>query len=137
MTTKWVYGYVNDTPVYSRDEFVYKVRGFGPLTTDEEILEFAKKATSNWSSASWHHKFEDFFLGDYCLDEPMRSLTSAEYARLKEMQKALRAKRKAEEDAKEWRYDRTIYWADNSVEEIWVDKFGEEKTVLVVGPHGD
>ena len=132
-----VYGYVNGTPTYSRDEFIFKCRGFGPLETDEEILKFAEKASHNWYSAGWHHSFEDYYLGDYCLDEPMRSLTTKEYDRLKEMQKDLRAKRKVEEDAKEWRYDHTVYWADNSEEEIWVNKFGETKTIMTVGPHGD
>ena len=49
------------------------------------------------------------------------------------------ARRKAKEadEARQWRYVRTIYWADNSIEEIWADKDGIEKTVLVDGPHGD
>ena len=132
-----IYGYVNGEPVYTRDEFIFKSRGCGPLKTDEEILAFAEKATHNWYNAGWHRTFEDYYLGSYCLDEPMRSLTTAEYTRLKEMQKELRAKKKAEEDAKEWRYDHTVYYADNSEEEVWINKFGEEKTIMTVGPHGD
>ena len=27
-----VYGYVNGKPTYSRDEFIFTVRGFGPRT---------------------------------------------------------------------------------------------------------
>ena len=104
---------------------------------DEEILAFAEKATHNWYNAGWHRTFEDYYLGSYCLDEPMRSLTTAEYNRLKEMQKELRAKKKAEEDAKEWRYDHTVYYADNSEEEVWINKFGEEKIIMTVGLHGD
>lgn len=28
-----VYGYVNGKPTYSRDEFIFTVRGFGPTST--------------------------------------------------------------------------------------------------------
>ena len=41
------------------------------------------------------------------------------------------------EDAKEWRYVETIYWADNSEEEIWENKYGERKSVMTVYSHGD
>ena len=30
-----------------------------------------------------------------------------------------------------------FYWADNSVEEIWIDKNGATKSIMTVGPHGD
>ena len=137
MANASVYGYVNGKPVYSRDEFIFTARGFGPIETDEELLNFAVKCTYGWQSAGHKHSFADFYLGSYCLDEPMRSLTTAEYERLKTLQKEERARLKAEEDAKEWRYDHTIYWADNSEEEVWINKFGETKTVMTVGPHGD
>ena len=44
---------------------------------------------------------------------------------------------KAMDDAREWKLHQTIYWADNSVEEIWIDKNGATKSVMTVGPHGD
>ena len=46
-------------------------------------------------------------------------------------------RRKAADDAREWKLHQTIYWADNSVEEIWIDKNGATKSVMTVGPHGD
>jgi hypothetical protein len=30
-----------------------------------------------------------------------------------------------------------MYFADNSVEEVWEDKDGKRKRVMVVAPHGD
>ncbi len=65
-----VYGYVNGEPVYSRDEFVFKARGRGPIEDDDELIAFAEKVTSGWYNAGWCHTFTSFFLGDYALDEP-------------------------------------------------------------------
>lgn len=81
-----VYGYVNGKPTYSRDEFIFTVRGFGPIENDADLLAFAEKAA---------------------------------------------------DDAREWKLHQTIYWADNSVEEIWIDKNGATKSIMTVGPHGD
>ena len=39
--------------------------------------------------------------------------------------------------SREWKLHQTIYWADNSVEEIWIDKNGATKSIMTVGPHGD
>ena len=38
-----VYGYVNGKPTYSRDEFIFTVRGFGPIENDADLLAFAEK----------------------------------------------------------------------------------------------
>lgn len=132
-----VYGYVNGEPVYSREEFVYRVRRFGPIKSDAELLAFAKKRTSDWCSSGQKQKFEGFYLSDYALSEPRRSLTDDEFNRLKELQKQARVEAKKRDDARRWRYIKTSYYADNSVEEIWEDKDGNRKTVTVIGPHGD
>lgn len=131
------YGTVNGKDVYSRDEFVYECRHFGPIETDEELLEYAEKVTWGWSDAGHHHTFTSFYLSDYVMREPYASLTRKEFDRLKELQAEARAEEKRIEEEKEWKYKKTIYWADNSVEEIWVNKYGEEKTVMTVAPHGD
>ena len=132
-----VYGYVNGEAVFSRDEFVYKCRKRGPITDDDELIEFAEDVTHNWYDAGWHRTFTTYYLGDYALDEPCKSLTKTEYARLKELQKAERARIKAADKAREWKLERTEYFADNSVEEVWIDKDGTEKRVMTVYPHGD
>ena len=132
-----VYGYVNGKACYSRDEFIFTKRGFGAIATDAELLAYAEKVTSHWYNAGHRRTFTSFYLGDYALDEPKQSLTNAEYARLKELQAAARAEAKAADDAREWRKVDTVYWADNSVEEIWEDKDGNHKTVQTVGAHGD
>ena len=129
-----VYGYVNGKPTYSVEEHRYMLRGFGAIESDEELIAFAKKVTGNWYHAGWNRTFETYFLG---MDEPYRSLTPAEFKRLKELQKEARMKREAEEAAREWKLKETVYWADNSVEEIWEDKDGNRKTVMTVAPHGD
>lgn len=132
-----VYGYVNGKAVYSRDEFIFEKRHFGAIESDEELIAYAEKVTYGWSHAGWKRSFIDYYLGDYALGEPCASLTKAEYARLKELQAEARAARKAAEEAREWKLVDKVYWADNSVEEIYEDKNGERKTVMVVPPHGD
>lgn len=132
-----VYGYVNGRPTYSRDEFIYASRKRGPIENDEELLEFAAQVTGQWYSAGWRRTFTTFYLGDYVLDEPLRSLTHREYARLRELQKEAIAAEKAEDDARGWHLIKTVGYADNSVEEIYEDKDGIQKTVTAIAPHGD
>ena len=132
-----VYGYVNGKPTYSRDEFIFTVRGFGPIENDADLLAFAEKVTSRWYNAGWHQTFATYYLSDYALSEPFASLTLSEFGRLKELQQEAREAAKAADDARCWRLKETINWADNSVEEIYEDKDGNTKHVTVVGPHGD
>ncbi len=133
-----VYGWVNGNPVYSRNEFVFKCRGLErEITDDDELLKFAEKVTHNWYDAGWHHTFTSFYLSDYALSEPYRSMTLSEFNRLKELQNIARQKEKEADEAREWKYVETIYWADNSVEEVWEDKDGVRKNVMVTAPHGD
>ena len=134
-----VYGTVNGIDVYSRDESIYKMRGFGPIKDDVELLAFAIKVTCNWCDGNSNSNkcFTNFYLSNCCHAEPFRSLTEAEFNRLREIQQAHRAYLKALEILKEWHRVDTIYWADNSVEEVWEDKDGNRKSVVVIGPHGD
>ena len=132
-----VYGYVNGEAVSSRDEFVYKCRKFGPIDDDQKLIEFAKKVTHNWLDAGWNRSFAAYYLGDYALDHPKRDLTDKEYARLKELQEEERARLQAADEAREWKLVGRYCYADNSVEEVWVDKDGIKKTVMVEYPHGD
>lgn len=132
-----VYGYVNGKPTYSRDEFIFTVRGFGPIENDADLLAFAEKVTSRWYNAGWHQTFATCYLSDYALSEPFASLTLSEFGRLKELQQEAREAAKAADDARCWRLKEAINWADNSVEEIYEDKDGNTKHVTVVGPHGD
>ena len=132
-----VYGYVNGKPTYSRDEFVFACRGFGAIENDADLLAFAEKATSGWYHAGWTRTFTTFYLSDYALAEPRHSLTNKEFTRLKQLQAEARAEAKRIEDAKQWRKIGTYGYADNSVEDVYEDKDGNRKTVMVVGPHGD
>ena len=132
-----IYGYVNGQPVFSRDEFVFKSRRFGEIKTDEELIAFAEKVTGHWSQAGWCRTFTGYYLGNYALDEPYNSLTKTEYARLKELQAAAIAEEERIETEKEWRLINTLYYADNSIEEVYENKYGERKTVMAVQPHGD
>ncbi|MCD8397502.1 MAG: hypothetical protein LUD12_10060 [Lachnospiraceae bacterium] len=132
-----VYGYVNGEATYSREEFIYKSRGFGPIQTDEELLAFAYKASRAWYNAGWHRTFTTYYLGNYALSEPYASLTNLEYERLKQLQKEAQEKEEKEELEKEWRLVETCCYADNSVEEIYENKYGEHKNVMAVYPHGD
>ena len=85
-----VYGYVNGKAVYSRDEFIFTNRGFEEITSDAELLKYAEKVTYGWQDAGHKQTFAGFYLSDYALSEPYRSLTHKEFARLKELQKKAR-----------------------------------------------
>lgn len=132
-----VYGYVNGNPTYSRDEYIYVCRGFGAIESDSDLMSYAEKVTRGWYNAGWKRKFTDYYLSDYALSEPYQSLTHKEFARLKELQREAKEELKRADEAKCWKYVETTYWADNSVEEVYEDKDGNRKTVMVVAPHGD
>lgn len=132
-----IYGTVNGEQVYSRDEFVFKVRGFGEITNDEELLAFAEKVTCGWYYAGRHRGFRTYYLSDYDESEPLWSLTYTEYARLKKLQEKVQKEYDEEEALRKWKHVNTVYYGDNSVAEIWRDKNGVEKEVMVVPPHGD
>lgn len=85
-----VFGYVNGKAVYSRDEFIFTSRGFEEITSDAELLKYAEKVTYGWQDAGHKQTFAGFYLSDYALSEPYRSLTKKEFARLKELQKQAR-----------------------------------------------
>ena len=124
------YGYYNGTPYYTEEEFHYACRGRGAFESDDELIAFAEKVSR------WRWKLGSY-LSDYALDEPRNSLTKAEFERLNELNEEAIAAHKRAEEARQWHYVETIYWADNSEEEIWEDKDGIRKTVMTVGPHGD
>ena len=65
------------------DASVYKDRGFGPIETDKELLDWAEKASNRWFNAGWHHTFIGFYLGGY---EFERKFTYKELVRLHELQ---------------------------------------------------
>ena len=65
-----VYGYVNGKPTYSRDEFIFTVRGFGPIENDADLLAFAEKVTIRWYNAGWHQTFATYYLSDDALSAP-------------------------------------------------------------------
>lgn len=132
-----VYGYVNGKPAYSADEFAYMARGFGAIENDEELLAYAEKVTSGWYDAGWKRTFTTFYLSDYALSRPRENLTRREFDRLKQLQKEAREAEERAEAEKQWKKVDTTYWADNSVEETYENKYGERKVVMVVGPHGD
>lgn len=134
---KTLWGICNGRPCYSEEEWVLAKRHGVTINTDDELIAFAERVTSNWYYAGWHRTFTTYYLGDYALDEPRRSLTRAEYNRLRELQKEAQAAEKAADDAREWKLIGTYCYADNSVEEHYRDKDGNEKTVMVVWPHGD
>lgn len=86
-----------DKKVNFNEEFIYKKRGFREITSDEELIKYAKKVTYGWSDAGHRHKFIDFYLSNYALSEPYASLTRKEFNRLKELQKIAQEEYKAEQ----------------------------------------
>lgn len=138
--TKWdsPYGYVNDTVVYSRYDWIMAITHRDhAIEDDNELLEYATKVSHGFYNAGHKNTFTAAYLSDYALDEPYRSLTHWEFARLKNLQIKAREEYDAKEKAREWKLIETIGWADNSIEEIWEDKDGIKKTIMVVQPHGD
>lgn len=134
---KTVFGTVNGIECHSRDEYIYRSRGFGEIYSDSVLMEYAAKVTWDWQDAGWKRGFEDFYLSDYCLAQPKKSLTTAEFERLKELQRQAREATKAAEDARQWRLDHIEYFMDNSEEQVWIDKDGNIKRVTSVYPNGD
>lgn len=60
-----------------------------------------------------------------------------DYNEVVNMYKRYTKKQKAHDKAKEWKEVKKIYYADNSIEVIYEDKDGNQKTELEVAPHGD
>ena len=53
-------------------------------------MKYAEKVTYGWQDAGHKQTFAGFYLSDYALSEPYRSLTKKEFNRLKELQKKAR-----------------------------------------------
>lgn len=102
----------------------------------EQMVEYGTKAFG-WYHAGHRRNFINYYLSDYCLDRIYDIFTKDEVNQLREYQNQLREEHKKAEKSREWKLTNTIYWADNSVEEIYTDKDGKEKTIMVVAPHGD
>ena len=137
-----VYGWYNGIPCKTKEEFVYRKRerqlGFyGSITDDKTLINFCEKVSGHWQNAGWPREWPFVFISDYACSEPYASLTTQEFARIKELQEIDLAKHKANEEARKWKLVDTCSYADNSVEEIWEDKNGVRKTVMKVAPHGD
>lgn len=120
----------------SKDEFVKFKRGFEEFKSDEEMVKYLDER-GVFYDGGWRREFIDFYISDYCLNPIYDYLTEEEVERLKAYQAKLIAEHEAAEAAKEWRKVETLYWADNSIEEVWEDKDGNRKTIMTVGPHGD
>ena len=129
------YGYVNGRPIYSRDEWIYSSRGFGPLLNDDDLMTFAAKITHNWYTGSWRKGFEKYSLSEFELDEPFASLTQSEFDRLKVLQIAAKEKIRRFRREKDWKLIETVRYEDNSAEEIYENRYGERKTVQIESPH--
>lgn len=132
-----VYGCANGQPVFRRDEFLFSHRGRGPIDDDAELVACAEQVTHGWHHAGWRRSFESHYLSDYALSEPFYRLTTAEFLRLKALQRKARQAAIAADDSREWKQKETIHWADNRVEEVFEDQDGRTKSVMVVSPHGD
>lgn len=128
-----VWGYYNGKPCYSEQEWKHSCRQHGAFKNDAELVSFVRKLRAN----GLNRPIDRCYFSTYCLDEPMRSLTKAEFNRLLYLQqKAVEANEEFEESLN-WKYVHTVYWADNSEEELWVNGLGEEKWIMSVHPHGD
>ena len=131
-------GWVNGVEYNNEEDYVLAKTGRDHIITDDaELIEYARKVTSDWYEAGWSRTFTSFYLSDYALDRPRCCLTRREFARLKELQAEAIKREQEAEDARGWRFLYNCYFADNSVEEIWEDKDGNRKTVMAVAPHGD
>lgn len=120
----------------STEEMVIKSRGFENFENDEQMLAWCEKQGVFYSSGL-RRTILDFYISDYCLDRIYDYLTKAEVMRLRELQESKRAEYKAAEAARGWVLVGRYGYADNSTEEVWRDKDGIEKTIMVTPPHGD
>lgn len=129
--------FYNTEKFETREEFIYRKRGFGEIQTDEELLAYAEKVSYGFQYAGHRHKFTEVYLSDYALERPYCELTDTEFQRLKDIQKRMIAEEKAADEARGWELIETRYWADNSVDQLWRAKDGGEKIVTIEHAHGD
>lgn len=110
-------------------------RGFESFESDEALIAYCE-ANYLFSSFGRPTSFENADLSPHWSDL-VSHLTCPEIKRLKELQSALR-KEKAEKEAKKnWKRVDTLYFMDNSIEEIWEDNKGNHKRIMATAPHGD
>ena len=126
-------GSLNGTIYHDEDAYNIARRGFGPIESDEELVAYWKKATAG---RGWPHGDIAYASFGYH-DLQFTYLLKAEIERLKAIKERVRKERDEAEKAREWKYVKTRYWMDNSEEELWVDKDGNEEWRMTVGPHGD
>lgn len=79
----------------------------------------------------WTEGSFEFFHGKNCI-------TRTEYEKImKLLTRYQRFYTYVKETSPQWKKVREIYWADNSIEELQINKYGEERTIMIVAPHGD
>lgn len=127
----------NGEKIETRDEYIFRKRGFGEIKTDEELIAYAEKVSYGFQYAGHRHSFTDAYLSDYAMSRPYCELTDTEFQRLKDIQKRMREEEKAKDEARGWELIETRYWADNSVDQLWRAKDGGEKIVTIEHAHGD
>lgn len=127
--------YYNGKAYEDINEYYYAVRHRREITTDKELIAYAREVTSNWYYCGWHRTFLTYYFGR--LENGRYEMTKREYERLLELQKMAVKAFEGMQAAREWKLSKTYYYADNSVEEVWEDKFGNTKTHMKVYPHGD
>lgn len=120
----------------SKAEYVKFKRGFDSFDSMEAMVAYLEEKT-HFYQAGWRRSFLGYYISEYCQDPVYDLLTPDEVKQLRAYQKQLQEEAKAADEAREWKKVDTYYYADNSVEEVYEDKDGNRKTVMVVGPHGD
>lgn len=120
----------------SHDEAVIHKRGFERFESDDQMVAWLEEKGA-FQCAGHRRSFLNFYISNYCMDPIYDFLTNDEVKHLREVQKRKQAEKEAAEAAREWKKVETSYYADNSVEEIWEDKDGNQKTIMTVMPHGD
>ena len=134
---QYAVGYLNGKAYYDITEWKYACRNHGAFASDSELLAYAEKATHGWYNAGWKRTFETFYLGLDARSSKVEYLTVDEWNRLKSMQDKARSEAEAKEQARQWRMVDRLFFADNSVEEVWEDKDGIRKNVMTIAPNGD
>ena len=117
------------------DAEVITRRGFGEMTEEKKIYQYASIVTAHWFRNGRRGKLADYDLVEDERSNPYYSLTCSEFAKLRLMQKNLQdeAAEVKSQNIEGWHLISTTEY-DSYKQELWENAFGERvfRTIPIV-----
>lgn len=121
----------------TRDEYLLMERNYNPSSV-AKLIKFIQNKGAFYDAGHRRPLTRVCTKSPYEFFHGKDLVTRTEYEKImKLIARYQRFRNYVEEIAPEWRTIDTIYWADNSIEDIQVNKYGERRKVTRVGPWGD